>query len=318
LLPPAVDTLLTTVRTVAHDSPSTALRDLRNRPRGSSTLLSGAIEMRDGERVRVVAIGCLLGACSYTPPTEVSVDAGGVVPPDDAPLEEPTGIVPCSSPDATGLVLCLELEDGVGDGTLLDSAPGRHHATTKGLAPVMRTVPVESPAAQVGGDAVTRVADDPVLDLAAGYTLAVWVRPDTLPAIGEPQGILDREQQYAMLLGRTPGGIVQNRCVHTGVARYEWTENLPEGAWSFLACTWDGVELCAWRWSSPNDAEHYCHAVSLLPNAEGVHGLAIGHLSENGTAHSRLVGALDSVQLYDRRLSDAQLCALVGRPAPCM
>jgi hypothetical protein len=240
-----------------------------------------------------------------------------VTPPGvDAP-DEPNGIVACTSPDPSGLVLCLELEDGVGDGTLIDSSPGHHDATTSGLSPVMRTIPAQSGAAQVGVDSVTRVAENPALDLAAGYTLAVWVRPDTLPAIGEPQGILDREQQFAMLLGRT-GSVVQNRCVHTGVAQYEWTENLPEGAWSFLACTWDGVELCAWRWSAANNAEHFCHTPTIQPNPTGTQGLAIGHLSDTGAAHSRFIGALDSVQLYDRRLSEEQLCAFVGREAPCM
>ena len=261
----------------------------------------------------------IVTACHYTAPSGRESDAMPGAE-DDAPLpDSPTSTVaPCSTPDPTGLVLCLEMEDGVTDGTLLDSSPGRHDATSLSLTPAMRTVPAMSPAAAIGPSSEIRVAEDPAFDRDAAYTVALWLRPDTLPPIGSVYGLLDHEQQFAMLLGRSTAGSLQNRCVHTGVARFEWTERLPEETWSFLACTWDGTTLCAYRWSATEDPERFCHQPTVLPNTTGVEGIAIGHLSEAGAPHSRFDGALDSVQIYDRGMTEPQLCALLGRAEGCM
>jgi hypothetical protein len=266
----------------------------------------------------VVSTG--LAACSFTPPEVTSDD---VPTPDAAAAGDvdasATTIVPCATPDASGLVLCLELEDGVEDGVLSDSSPAGRHAVTSGLVAETRNVPAMSGAARVMPDATARVPEDPGLDLAAGYTIAVWIRPARQPDPGEVFGIIDREQQYAMLtaISSVTGGL-ENRCVHTGVARYEYTEALPAETWSFLACTWDGTTLCAYRWTSTASHERYCHAPTFLPSTTGAEGLAIGHLSQAGAAHSRIDGALDSLQIYRRGMTEAQLCALAGQPAGCM
>ncbi len=263
------------------------------------------------------------GACSFTRPPalgddgDAGVTGDGAMPLGDTP--EVTAVVPCGTPDSSGLVLCLELEDGVDDGTLRDSAPGHRDATTTGLAPDTRTVPAISKAARIGATSVTRVADDPAFDLAAGYTSAVWIRPETLPPVGSAYGLIDHELQYAMVIGHSPeDDSLQNRCVHTGVTRFEWTEVLPVSTWSFVACTWDGSELCAYRWTSTTSHEHFCHVAETPPSTTGSNGLAIGHLSNNGAAHSRFDGELDSLQLYNRGLSADQLCALIGQPAGCL
>jgi hypothetical protein len=276
---------------------------------------------RDGERVnRSPLVLSLLAACSYSPPSAPSgadsPDAAVVDPTPDS--GDVTTIPPCSAPDPSGLMLCLEFDDNVADGTLYDSSPARLHAAASGLAPAMRDVPAVSPAAKVAPDAVVRVPEHAALDRDAAYTFAVWVRPDALPGEGAVYGLLDHEQQYAMLIGHSVGQPIENRCVHTGVARYEWTENLPAAAWSFLACTWDGTELCAYRWSSPTDHERFCHQPTIAPATTGAHGLAIGHLSDSGGAHSRLDGALDSVLIFDRGLSQDQLCSVIGRPVGCL
>jgi hypothetical protein len=259
-------------------------------------------------------------ACTYSPASAPSSDdppdAGVIDPTPDADLTPP--IPPCSAPDAAGLLVCLEFDDNVADGTLYDSSPARLHASATGLAPTMRDVPALSPAAKVAPTAVVRIPEAAALDRDAGYTFAVWVRPDVLPAEGDVYGIIDHEQQYAMLIGHSLGSPIENRCVHTGVARYEWTENLPAATWSFLACTWNGTELCAYRWSSPTDHEGFCHVPAIAPSASGTQGLAIGHLSDGGNAHSRLDGALDSLLIFDRGLSQDQLCAVIGRGAGCL
>jgi len=268
--------------------------------------------------MRLLSILSLLGACSFTAPAamtasnDASTDGALAIDADEA-----SGVVPCMTPDASGLVLCLELEDGVDDGMLSDSSSGRRHAITSGLVTATRTVPAMSTAAHVGSQSVTRVAEDLALDLDGGYTFGVWVQPDTLPAEGSVYGILDHEQQYAMLVGYSAGSL-ENRCVHTGVARYEFTTVLPVGTWSFLACTWNGTQLCAYRWTSPTSNEHFCHTPVVAPSLAGTQGLAIGHLSEDGTAHSRFDGALDSLQIYNRGLTEDQLCTLIGLGAGCM
>ncbi len=234
------------------------------------------------------------------------------------PDSSTVNVAPCSAPDPTGLVLCLEMEDGVADGTLLDSSPGRHDATVSNVSPAMRTVPANSPAAAIGPTTEIRVPEDAAFDRDSAYTVAMWLRPNTLPAQGTVYGLIDHEQQFAMLIGRSTGGSLQNRCVHTNVAKFEWTEQLPENAWSFIACTWDGTQLCAWRWSADTDTERFCHVPTIKPSTSGAQGLAIGHLSENGEAHSRFDGALDSVQIYDRGMTEDQLCTLIGRGPGCM
>jgi hypothetical protein len=54
------------------------------------------------------------------------------------------------------------------------------------------------------------------------------------------------------------------------------------------------------------------------PAASGARGLAVGHLSSDGVSHSRLDGALDSVQVYKRGITENQHCALAGQGPDCM
>lgn len=272
--------------------------------------------------MRSLALVSLLAACSYTPSTgQLAEDAtpsgdDATQPPPDGPN---TTVAPCSAPDPTGLVLCLEMEDDVADGTLLDSSPRHHDAAAQHLSAAMRTIPAMSPAAEIGPTTVIRIPESADFDRDAAYTVAMWIRPNTLPDVGTVYGLLDHEQQFAMLIGRsTVDGSLQNRCVHTGVSRFEFTEQLPEDAWSFLACTWDGVDFCASRWSTNEDTERFCHKPVVPPSATGAQGLAIGHLSELGEPHSRFDGAIDSVQLYDRGMTADQLCTLIGKPAGCL
>ncbi|MCW5802946.1 MAG: hypothetical protein KIT31_11215 [Deltaproteobacteria bacterium] len=269
-------------------------------------------------RLAVIVVLGVGGACEFS-------RHDGLAPPgDDAPdaaPQAPDGTVaraPCATADATGLVACFEIDDGVGDGVLEDSSPAKRDAATTGLGAATRGT---SPAAQVGASSETRVPHEAALDLPAAYTISVWVRPDALPEVGGGvYGIVDHEQQYAMLISNSAVVGLQNKCVHTGVARSEYTERLPVGAWSFLACTWDGVELCASRWTGAGAGQHerYCHKPVFGPAPAGAHGLAIGHLSDGGAAHSRFGGALDSLQVYRRAMSADQLCAQVGQGPGCL
>ncbi len=271
----------------------------------------------------VIAASLLVSACSYAPPNANNSDDDGTSP--DAPTtpDSPDGSdapprEACSAPDSTGLVLCLEFDDGVDDGTLLDSSPAHRDATTSGLSPATRTVPGNSPAAQIGATSTTRVPQDPALDLST-YTLAAWVHPDSLPQTSvDIFGVVDHENQYAMLIGfDTISPSIESRCVNTDVGRYEYTDVLPMGAWSFLACTYDGTRLCAYHWNATDGGNSFCHDESP-PNATGAQGLAIGHLSDTGVAQNHFDGAIDSVQVFDRAVTENKLCAAIGQAAGCM
>jgi hypothetical protein len=262
----------------------------------------------------IVGAAMLLSACTFetaltAPQGEPDAnDTGGEG-------AESTGVAACKTPDASGLVVCLEFEDSVDDGVLDDSSLARRNARSTGFSQIARGA---SMAADVGPMASTYVQDVTPFDLAGAYTLAAWVKPDSLPPNSAARGVMDHEGQYAMIVSTTASGAIHNRCQHTGVGKYEFTERLPVGQWSFMACTWDGTQLCAWRWASATDHERFCHTPTLLPATAGTTGLAVGHLSSGGVAHSQFDGALDSLQVYARGMTEAQLCALAGQPAGCM
>lgn len=263
----------------------------------------------------------LVGACTFS--KELPGENGDEpMPMDEEPGDEPVPtIAPCRTPDASGLIVCLEFEDSVADGVLDDSSPARRSVQSMGMAQVPRDGANgggPTMAGDVGPQASTYVAQETALDLAGGYTLVAWVKPDTSPAASMARGVVDHEGQYAMIVSANGSATVHNRCQHTGVARYEYTEGLRVGTWSLLACTWDGTQLCASRWTSPTDHQRYCHTPAMGPAASGARGLAVGHLSSEGVAHSRFDGALDSVQVYARGMSEDQLCALAGQRTGCM
>lgn len=260
----------------------------------------------------LVLAGCGFQVAAGVEPSRDAAATGDGAP--DAPSGDGPPRVACGTMFGSDLVACYELEDGVADGVLLDSAPAHRDAMATGLTPTTRG---SSMAAVVTPSARVYAPDSVALDLPAGYTVAVWVRPSSNPAPGDVQGIVDHELQYAMLLGNS-GAEVQARCVHTGVSRYEWTTSPPLATWSWFVCTWDGTAFCAYRWTASNNHQHYCHQPLQLPATGGSNGLAIGHLSDLGVPEFPLDGALDSVQLFQRALTEGELCAQLGLPSNCM
>src|SRR5687767_11902981 len=117
-----------------------------------------------------LVIAGVLGACSFG---QTVADVNGTL---DAGAgaemmtggEESASIAPCQTPDPTGLVVCLEFEDKVDDGTLDDSSPARRTVTSMGLAQLSSTMPMggTTNVVDVGTAARTYVAQDAALDLA--------------------------------------------------------------------------------------------------------------------------------------------------------
>ena len=283
-----------------------------------------------------VALSTLIGAglaasCQFSPAAP-AIDGGAgridaTVPGGDGSGPDGAGEVgACLAVDPAGLIECFEFDDDLGDGLAASGLAGARDADLTGGLPAARP---GSPAVTIGPGGSLRAPARPAQDVSGGYTLAVWVRPDQIPVPGQVQGVLDHELQYALLLGNRggppppPGGDpgFEARCVHTDVASprgYEYTTAAPVGAWSLLACTWDGTRLCALRWSAPDDHQHFCTDTVGAPAPAGAHGLAMGHLSDGGQASARLVGAVDAVHVWSRALSADALCAELGQPAGCM
>jgi hypothetical protein len=242
-------------------------------------------------------------------------DGPNVAPVDSSPgVDSGVARAPCSAPNAMGLVACYEFDDSFSDGTLLDSAIGHHDATTSGMTPTTRGT---SNAASVGSQAKTFAPQSTDFDLAGGYTVSMWIRPRSLPFGGDAYGLIDHENQYAIALVDDPDdGFVMVRCIHTNVDN-EWVAMTSSSGWTFIACTFDGNNLCARRFTSSGDHDAFCHGGAGAPNATGIHGLAMGHLSNGGNPSDRFDGDIDSVQVYSRALAKADLCAVAAQPATC-
>src|SRR5690349_12218548 len=102
----------------------------------------------------MLVVAAVSTACTFE--KQLAMDVAGDDGPDAGePAEETPGIAPCKTPDASGLVVCLEFEDSPTDGTLDDSSPARRAVASSGLSQVARD---NAMAAQVGMDASTYVA----------------------------------------------------------------------------------------------------------------------------------------------------------------
>ncbi len=240
-------------------------------------------------------------------------DAPDVVPTPDAPTSH---LAPCATTDVTGLIACYEFEDDfAADGTIHDSSANHLDAMAHGLA--VATHATADQAAAVTPGVSTYVPQIPVLDRATGFTLAMWVKPSALPSEGGVMGLLDHEDQYAMDLGKS-GGSVTMRCILTGLDFYEWVDGISANTWSMFACTWDGDQVCAYRWTSASSHSSNCFSPGMPAAPTGSHGLAIGSLSDKGLPTFPLSGALDGIHIYNHALTESGLCQAVGQSGGCM
>lgn len=273
--------------------------------------------------MRLAALVLVTG-CSFSGPSMSPATGGGddVAPPDapatatpDSPASPPldappvTSAVACATTNSFGLIGCYEFEDDLTKGVLHDSSPSMLDATTTGL---MATTHASSQAARVMTSNATRVPQDARLDRADAFSVLMWVNPTTLPTSGKVMGLVDHEDQYAMAIGRDDDDVTL-RCILTGGAYYEWADGVPQNKWSLAACTWDGIHLCAYRWTASGDHAMNCFEPDDGIATKGAAGLAIGSLSSSSTPSFRFDGALDSLHLYNRALSEGELCSEVGQ-----
>ncbi len=268
----------------------------------------------------LIAFSTILAACSYAPPAgeSVEVDAVGQDPGDPPPPPPDAGVeidappqVTCTTSDSS-LKLCLELEDP-STSLAVDGSGKQHDAAVSGATATTRDVPETSRALTLGGSAAIMIGDSPDFDLQT-LTISAWVRRTGSPASGQRFGVVDVGRKQAAMALDDQGRVV---CmVRTDFDVWVGTGGATAvNEWSLVACTYDAPELCMYTFKNgSSNPTKECgdtdgEPIDMSVNAGGT----IGALFDTSNQPvSRLSGAVDSIRVYGRALSESQLCNANG------
>lgn len=268
--------------------------------------------------MRVLSI-CLLAACSYTPATgEIAPDAETGQLPNDPPPPSPDASVTLDAPPQvtcttsdSSLALCLEFEDTT-QALAIDGSGHGHDAAINGTTPITRDVPASSRALTIANGSIM-VGDSSDLD-SQTLTISAWVRRTSKPAAGQRYGIVDIGRKQAALAIDDDGNVV---CmVRTEFDIWVGTGGVTSAnEWSLVACTYDAPDLCMYVFKNGSaEPSVECGstdgaALDVSVNAGG----AIGALFDTANQPvSKLAGAVDSIRIYSRALTEKQLCEANG------
>ncbi|WP_127129607.1 LamG domain-containing protein [Georgenia sp. SYP-B2076] len=202
---------------------------------------------------------------------------------------------------ADGLRGAWLMDEGSGS-VVGDSSGAGHNGATRGA--VSWVSGVEKTALSLGAGGSALIPDAPTLDLSGPMTVAAWVRP----AEARTQYVVKKAAQNAtdgFELGLASGGQAffrVNQTTSGDTYRATATSPLANGNWAHLVGTFDGTTMRIYV----DGAER---AAVAGPAAIGVNdlGLAIG--GEPGGSRT-LNGTVDSVYLYDRALTAAEVADL--------
>ena len=157
-----------------------------------------------------------------------------------------------------------------------------------------------------GGDAVElfagsgiEVADSNVWD-GPGLTVEMFVRADSLPATGRV-GLLDKDGQMGIFL--RPDGRIY--CVSGGVGLVTTTSAIATAVWTHVACVIAPatIEL---------HLDGVLDAATIPTGAIGANGGPIRIGEESPTGNDQLLGGLDSLRVWRRARTVAEICAAAG------
>jgi hypothetical protein len=182
-----------------------------------------------------VSLCLVLGACSYTPPGATPVDAPKVDAPVDAidaPVTvdslPPSGL--CDRP-GTDLRLCLLFDNDAFD----RSGHGNDPQQATGIV----YMPAPDNVGAVVSAAHIVIPVDNSLDVTT-FSIKMWVRPTTLPALGQRMGLIDNDAYRMFVL---PGG--QIRCAINGASPHEviTVGTIQANASKHINCQFNGSSL---------------------------------------------------------------------------
>lgn len=200
-------------------------------------------------------------------------DAGeadaGVLDPIDAGVVPDAGERLCDEPD---LVLCLDFEDTLADGSPSSLSPSE--ATEIRFAPGKH-----GRALELTDATVLRFDHAPALEVSTA-TVEAWVYRDVL-SFGDDT-VFDDEARFSMTIEQ--GGTL--RCAGGPTSARGGT--VPIATWTHVACTFDGTSIAAWVDGAKKAAAKGAPAT----NAET--GAAVG---------AGFVGKIDALRVFSRALA---------------
>jgi hypothetical protein len=290
--------------------------------------------------MRAIVFVTLVG-CSFSPSRALGVDAssgnGGDANGDgshDAPgtgsgssgsgsgsSGSGGGNAPCYAPDPSGLVLCLEFDDADltgNSGVARDGSPAHHDATVTNSDVTTRTVPASSQAETISTtltapQATIQAANSGDFDLQQ-LTLMAWVEPTATPESGNAYGIIEKVDQF--LLAIDDDGNLLCEVQGTDDIGVSAGDNVPVNAWSLIACTYDGNNVCTLVLpnGSGDSAQLHCESGPTPATLEtgSTNGPVIGGRYD-GEVYNRLYGSLDSARIFNRVLGQKDICTAGGR-----
>ncbi len=276
----------------------------------------------------IIATAAGTGACTFqTPDAGNGVDAPPNNPGTDAPvardaalgvdstvtppIDGPPPQVLCSTSDSA-LELCIEFEDS-NLVTALDGSGNQHDASLTAATAATRDVPAISRAIAIGSSTSVLVPDSSDFNLQT-VTLTAWLQRGALPASGQSFGVVDIGRRQAALTIDSSGRVsCFVKTDNTLFFRPGGTTTLNE--WTLAACTYDAPTLCTYVFkngsATPSVTCGSTDGESLDTSATS--GAAIGALFDTSdNPSSRFNGKLDSVRIYSRALTEAQICAAGG------
>jgi hypothetical protein len=244
---------------------------------------------------------------------DAAVGEDGMTP--DAPAPDaPPAPVTCTITDPD-VRLCLELDDVNVSSMAVDGSGLEHHATVGNVSVATRNIPTSSQAIGIMSDTAIVIADSADFDLQE-FTITAWVQRTALPQFGQEYGVVDFGRQQASLAIDDEGRVSCFVRVD-GQAWYWPNGSTTNGEWALAACSYETPLLCAtvFRNGDPATGTRTCGStgtgtVSTSINTGGTIGALFA--SASGELRSRFAGNVDSIRVYDRELSEQEICAKSG------
>lgn len=236
--------------------------------------------------MRILLATWLVAGCSFE---------HGVLedPPDSGPPADPTmdaaagAARTCKYPDAA-LRLCIEFDDRNFTPIAFDASPYRLDAAAIAIGEYTRN---NTPAAATSWGSELRVPEAPMLDISPAITFELWVR---VPAYSWGAGLIWNDGQYQLWLDRE--GHVSCR---VGNVTATTSTTLGTNKWRHVACAFDGQGSKRLNLYIDGVAEQCKSASGVIP-ASGTLGTYIA---------GNLVGAIDDVRIYARKLAATEICS---------